>query len=119
MLIVENQDHYDKVVAFAKEVGLYEDPGNKTNTLANRLSYLENYGGKGEDGTDRMRVRLIRDCAPMSFYFLLEQKTADGAWGRVIEGGLLYHGSHDGNGSGAGPTFAVTLDPTVGWSIHT
>lgn len=36
-----------------------------------------------------------------------------------FNGGLLYHGSHDGFGSGKGPTFAVTLTPTHGWSIHT
>jgi hypothetical protein len=34
-------------------------------------------------------------------------------------GGLLFHGPHDGFGSGSGPTFAVSLSPTVGWSIHT
>ena len=119
MLVIENQKHFDEVVTFAKTVGLYEDSGNKNSALANRLAYLEKYGGKNEDGGDRMRVRLIRDCAPMSFYFLIEQKNAAGEWARVIEGGLLYHGAHDGNGSGAGPTFAVTLDPTVGWQLHT
>ena len=119
MLVIENQQHYDETVAFAKNVGLYEDPGNKNNALSNRLAYLEKYGGKSEDGAERMRVRLFRDFAPYSFGFVIEQKTATDEWARLFEGGLLYHGPHDGNGSGAGPTFAVTLAPTLGWSIHT
>lgn len=36
-----------------------------------------------------------------------------------FSGGLLYHGSHDGWGSGAGPVFSVTLTPCTGWAIHT
>lgn len=32
--------------------------------------------------------------------------------------GLLYHDSHDDYGSGSAPTFAVTLEATQGWSIH-
>lgn len=119
MLVIENQEHFDDVVAFAKNVGLYEDPGDKNNALANRLAYLEKYGSKNDDGTNRMRVRLFRDFAPHSFGFVIEQKSADDTWSRLFEGGLIYHGPHDGNGSGAGPTFAVTLEPTVGWSIHT
>ena len=118
MLVIENQKHFDEVVSFAKTVGLYEDPGNKNSALANRLAYLEKYGGKDEDGTDRVRVRLLRDPAPYSFTFLIEQKSGDD-WRPLFNGGLLFHGPHDGSGSGAGPTFAVTLEPTVGWSIHT
>jgi len=36
-----------------------------------------------------------------------------------MHGGLLYHGPHDGFGSGSAPVFAVTLEPCDGWSIHT
>lgn len=34
-------------------------------------------------------------------------------------GGILFHGKRDGFGSGSAPTFAVTLTPTSGYSIHT
>ena len=36
-----------------------------------------------------------------------------------MNGGLIYHGKHDGFGSGNAPTFSVCLTPTNGWSVHT
>lgn len=112
MLIIEDQHYYDTVVAFAKEAELYD---NETNaSLKSRLDYLQNYGGDG----DRMRVRLWKDFAPFSFYFVIEAKNGDD-WKRFMNGGLIFHGPHDGNGSGSAPTFAVTLESTYGWSIHT
>lgn len=114
MLIIQNQKHFDEVVAFAKNVGLYEDDGRTNNALANRLKYLEEYGGKDDAGNDRMRVRLMPDFAPMSFFFVIEARSAVGEWRSLFEGGLVFHGHHDGNGSGSAPTFAVTLEPTDG-----
>lgn len=38
---------------------------------------------------------------------------------RWFNGGLIFHGNHDGFGNGSAPSFAVTLNPTNGWSIHT
>lgn len=119
MLVIEDQSHLDEVVAFAKKSGLYDDNGKNNNALASRLKYLENYGGKDGEGNDRMRVRLMPDIAPMSFYFVIEKRTDTGEWALLFNGGLLFHGRHDGNGSGSAPTFAVTHEPTVGWSIHT
>lgn len=113
MLLIENQSHYDEVVAFAKANNLFDtdEPG----ALKRRLDYLESYGGESQT----VRARLFKDFAPYSFGFVLEKKSADGEWKHWFTGGLLFHGSHDGNGSGSGPTFAVTLTPTTGWSIHT
>ncbi len=119
MLLIENKAYYDEVVAFAKNAGLYDDPGNKNEALANRLAYLESYGGKDKNGEDRSRVRLYKDAAPYSFGFIIQQKNAEGEWAYLFEGGLLFHGSHDGNGNGSAPTFAVSLTPCVGWAIHT
>lgn len=119
MLIIQNKKHFDEVVAFAKKSGLYEDDGKTNNALSNRLKYLEEYGGKDDAGNDRMRVRLMPDFAPMSFFFVIEAKNAEGLWRTLFNGGVIYHGRHDDNGGGAAPTFAVTLEPTVGWSIHT
>jgi hypothetical protein len=117
MLIIENSAHFDDVVAFAKKIDLYEGESNAS--LKSRLEYLKNYGGKNGDGSDRSRVRMSKDFAPYSFYFVIEQKDRDGEWRTLFNGGLLYHGPHDGHGSGAAPTFAVSLTPTTGWSIHT
>lgn len=117
MLIIEDHAHFEQVVAFAKNNGLYD--GDDNYVLASRLKYLETYGGKADDGTDRMRVRLMPDAAPHSFYFVIERKNQRDEWATLFNGGLLYHGAHDGNGSGSGPTSAATLTPMNGWSIHT
>ena len=69
--------------------------------------------------SDTTRVRLLPDGALCCFYFVIEQKNSAGEWERLFNGGLLFHGAHDGLGSGSGPTFACTLTPTIGWSIHT
>jgi hypothetical protein len=122
MLLVEDKDHFVAVVAFAQRIGLY-DPvqaqGAPACSLKSRLDYLEGYGGKNEAGEDTSRVRLFKDWSPYSFGFVIERRGQDGCWKHFMNGGLLYHGAHDGNGSGAAPTFAVTLTPTSGWSIHT
>jgi len=122
MIDVQDQKHFEDVVAFAKRVGLYEptdDCRNQNQFLKNRLDYLATYGGKLEDGTGKTRARLFRDFAPHSFGFVIEAKNRTGEWTTWFNGGLLFHGPHDGNGSGAAPTLAVTMEPTVGWSIHT
>jgi hypothetical protein len=54
------------------------------------------------------------DFAPHSFYFeRYENEKFRG------NGGIIYHGKHDGFGSGSAPTFSVCLEPTQGWQIHT
>ena len=118
MLVIEDLRHFEEVVAHAKAIGLYEANDNNQ-TLKNRLDYLAGYGGKTEDGTDKTRVRLFKDFAPHSFGFLIEAKDSEGRWNTWFQGGLLFHGAHDGNGSGSAPTLAVTLTPVTGWSIHT
>jgi hypothetical protein len=117
MLIIENQSYLEEVVAFAKKVHLYDSDSNAS--LKNRLDYLARYGGKKQDGSDKTRARLFKDGAPYSFGFVIEAQDANGDWTTWFNGGLLYHGPHDGNGSGSAPTYAVTLTLTTGWSIHT
>lgn len=60
-------------------------------------------------------IHISTDFDEMSFFF--RQKYADGRTG--ICGGIIYHGSRDGYGSGQGPTFSVCLTPTEGYQIHT
>ena len=120
MLIIRNPQHFDAVVQFAETVGLYEPDPSKPDLqyLKPALARLESFGRKAPDGQPTIRVVLSPDFAPHSFEFLVERSVADG-WEATLIGGLLFHGPHDGFGSGAGPTFAVSLTPTVGWSIHT
>lgn len=56
-----------------------------------------------------------RDFEIMSFTF--REKLPSGRTG--ICGGIIYHGPRDGFGSGAAPTFSVTLDQAEGYRIHT
>lgn len=61
------------------------------------------------------KVKLWPDFAPLSFDFVVLR--GDGS--RWINGGLIFHGAHDGGGNGGAPTYAVCVTPTDGWSIHT
>lgn len=93
--------------AFADALGLRAQ-------LEGRLAYLDRYAAPR-----RTRCTLYPDFAPHSFAFTMEVETKDGEWRTWFEGGVVYHGPHDGHGSGVHPTLAVTLDATEGWSIHT
>jgi len=93
----------DEIKTFAKENNMLEN-FNKT------FSRLENYSDKG------YTVTLYSDFAPLSMEFSI---TDNGR--QILYGGFIFHGAHDGYGSGAAPTFSVCLDPDnkPGWSIHT
>lgn len=60
-------------------------------------------------------ITISNDFDRMSFFF--RETMPDGRDG--VCGGILYHGERDGFGSGGGPVFAVTLEKTEGYSIHT
>jgi len=107
MLCVKDEQYHQKVLDFAASIGLSEN-------LEKSLSYLANYAG-GEN----TRCVLYRDWAPYSYEFVMERRDDTGIYRRWFNGGLIYHGSHDGHGSGSAPTFSCTLTPTSGWSIHT
>ncbi len=97
----------DDTIAFAIEAG-------ELVSLTSKLLYLGKYGG----GSDKSKCVLTRDPAPHSYLFELYARCGD-SWRIEMNGALVYHGPHDGFGSGAPPTFAVTVEPTAGWSIHT
>jgi Domain of unknown function (DUF4120) len=120
MLVIRNQQHFDTVVRFARDHGIYDPDPSKPDVqyLKPALDRLESFERKTPDGQPTVRVVLCPDFAPHSFEFLVERSVPDG-WEATLIGGLLFHGPHDGFGSGAGPTFAVSLTSTVGWSIHT
>jgi len=109
MLEIQNQEHFNKVVAFARESGRLEQ-------LIDRLAYLDTYANHEED---RTKCMLGYDWAPYSFSFTMMVRNESGEYEPWFHGGLIFHGPHDGGGSGGAPTFSVCLTPTDGWSIHT
>lgn len=101
-LIVHCPEHLQSAKEFAAST-------NQSETLNRQLSRLT------ENLDSAWRVELYSDFAPYSFFF--QEITPAGL--RGLNGGLIYHGSHDGFGSGSAPTFSVSITPTQGWSIHT
>ncbi|MDI9564892.1 MAG: DUF4120 family protein [Bacteroidota bacterium] len=94
---------FDKIKAFATSNGL-------TESFQKTFARLEKYSLNGCD------VNLYIDFAPLSLYFEIFR---DGQF--VLNGGFIFHGSHDGYGNGGAPTFSVCIEPerTPHWEIHT
>jgi Domain of unknown function (DUF4120) len=107
MLEIKCAEYLAQVKAEAERLNRAED-------LQKQLDYLDNFAGR-----DNTRCELKKDGAPLSFAFVMIKKSDDGSERYWFNGGLIFHGKHDGFGSGSGPAYAVTLDPTDGWSIHT
>jgi hypothetical protein len=93
----------DEIKAFATTHGL-------TESFEKTFARLERHSQNGFD------VNLYSDFAPLSLYFEI---TRDEQF--VLNGGVIFHGSHDGYGNGGTPTFSVSLEAErkAGWSIHT
>lgn len=104
-----NKEHAREVFAFAKRTG-------RTADLKRNLRHLRQIAiNRGSCA----RVDIYKDFAPMSFEWAIGVPAEGGARQCVFNGGLIYHGAHDGGGNGSAPTFSVCLNPTDGWSIHT
>ena len=93
-MIIKCQEHYDKVVEYAKSIG--------DNTLQQCIERLQQWE-KNSNG--KYEIELYWDFAPHSFGFA--ERTPDGRTGVV--GGVLYHGRPD-------ESYAVMLNPFHGWS---
>lgn len=106
----------ERCTEYLAEVRAFADKTNQRAQLESKLDWLANAYDPNKKGN--VRTRLFKDFAPYSFEFVIEEQKA-GQWTRIINGGLIYHGAHDGGGNGGAPTFAVSLVPTNGWSIHT
>ena len=105
MLVVKDQEYFEKVKAWAKEKGLMPE-------LQKELDYLDTFGGSQKTA----ECHLYKDFAPQSFYF---EMMRDGK--RWFNGGCIFHGPHDNGGDGGAPTFSVSLNPDTKphWQIHT
>lgn len=106
MLIDKTNGKLDQVKEFAAKIDM-------STQLQEQLDYLANYSAR------ETRCLLFTDFAPHSFQFTMEVKNGEGEWEHWFFGGLIFHGPHDGHGSGSAPTYSVTLTPTTGWSVHT
>lgn len=117
-------EHLAAVIKFAADT-------NQLSSLLTLLHRLDNYGentqfDKPKGEWPKTICHLGCDFAPHSFSFMLDRLDEDESvelgvpvYKPWFHGGLIYHGQHDGHGSGAGPSFATCLVPTSGWSIHT
>lgn len=85
------------------------EEANSKNLMENLNFQLNRLGELAGEGT----VSLMKDFAPFSFYFALKNERFP------LEGGLIYHGTHDNGGDGGFPTYSVNLNAITGWSIHT
>ncbi len=72
---------------------------------------------KQVDENMETETTISNDFAPRSFYF---QRT-DRNDRHSGNGGIIFHGPHDGYGSGSAPSFSVSLDDSkeIRWQIHT
>jgi hypothetical protein len=101
MITDKTNGRLDEIKTFAKENNLLKN-------FNNTFSRLENYLAKG------YQVTLYSDFAPLSMEFSITEKG-----NHILNGGFIFHGPHDGFGSGGAPTFSVSFTKEVGWSIHT
>ena len=102
-LIVKCPEHLQAVREFA-------DRTDQRAQFESRLSDLYRF-----ISAEGYTIMLYEDFAPHSFYW--EEIAPNGK--RSMNGGLIFHGPHDGFGDGSEPTFSVNLTPSNGWSIHT
>ncbi len=92
------------------EIKTYANTHGLTESYEKTFARLERHSLNG------CEVKLFSDFAPMSLYFEIFE---EGIF--ILNGGMIFHGKHDGFGNGGAPTFSVCIDPekTAGWSIHT
>lgn len=108
-LLVQDLAHLREVQTFARTIGMQHQLAGQLRILGRLCDF---------DRTRKTRTVLRSDGAPMSFGFVVVRHHESGMVLTLLNGALVYHGRHDGFGSGAYPTLSVTLEPTEGWSIH-
>jgi hypothetical protein len=112
MMIIEDQEHFEKVREFARSVGAEAE-------LQKQLDFLSGFGGNAA----KVRCHLYRDFAPHSFSWRIEHSSSAG-WKSGLVGGLIYSGP-GAPSDGSAPSFSVSLNPDAAsgrkhlWSIHT
>jgi len=110
MIEIQNQEHFDKIKAFAESTG-------RMKQLQEKLDYLGTYADHERKGLTK--CVLGYDFAPYSFSFLMMKKDDNGEYQRWFNGGLIYFSAGD---SGVGmPQLSVRIGDISesNWSIHT
>jgi hypothetical protein len=93
----------DKAKEFAKRIG-------KEDNLNQWLEHLDQV----DKNNPEIETVLTNDFVPFSFEFYRREKVGHRFRGN---GGLIYHGPLEDRTKPQ--TFAIQIDPTDGWSIHT
>ena len=88
----------------------------KDETLQKCLDRLEQVEKNYAENGIIVETQIFQDFAPLSFEFVRYEVDKAKFLGN---GGIIFHGNHDGYGSGQSPTFSVCLEPATGWRIHT
>jgi hypothetical protein len=118
-LKINCEDYFEEVEAFARESGQLESFHGQLAHLTHGHQSDEELALFGSRIAE-FRTVLFHDFAPHSFAFEMQyKKEEDEEWKHFMNGGLIYHGPHDGYGSGGSPTFSVTVDKAEGWRVHT
>jgi hypothetical protein len=113
-VVDQSYGRLEEMIQFAEANGLEENLLNVLQNLCwNRPNEIVGF--------------VYHDYAPLSLSFsrygidqdwpIYETNRIPSAY--IGNGGIIFHGKHDGYGSGAAPTFSVCLTPTSGWIIHT
>lgn len=116
MLVIECQEYYDEVSAFADT-----QPPEVKKTLEDNLEFLRTFGCP-KDGSDpnRYHCGLYKDFAPYSFLFSLRRRLPDSdEYERDVymQGGLIFYAGAEG-GSGH-PQLSVRVGGGgAGWQIN-
>lgn len=93
----------EEAMQFAKIKGL-------ENSLRNCLDGINRHCSPDFDGF------LGVDFAPYSFTFAVVNRQTKIC---KLNGGIIFHGRHNGFGRGSAPTFSVSMSNEEGWQIHT
>ena len=98
------QGKLDEELAYAEEIG--------DTTLKRCIEHMKNV-----DQNSGSTTKIMTDRAPRSFYF--ERFYSDENFRG--NGGIIFHGPHDGGGAGVAPTFSVSMTTNLKphWEIHT
>ena len=94
----------DKELEYAKSIG-----NDTLQKCIDRLKQVDYYYDA--------EISIYNDFAPHSFEFV--RRNLKGIF--MGNGGIIFHGPHDGFGSGSAPSFSVSLDDSkeIRWQIHT
>ena len=107
----------DEAKKLYKEAERFARTTGQIDNFKENMDYLSGYAC--HEGRET-RCEMYQDGAPYSFYFVMHLKRkGEDEFKPWFNGGLIYHGPHDGFGDGGAPTFSVNINNSQGWSVYT